>query len=181
MSKTKSLNVLYHDKIVGTLAEMPDKRIAFQYDSGWVKNGFSISPLSLPLRNDVFVPRENSREIFGGLFGVFADSLPDSWGKLLLDSHLESLGIPRGDVACLDRLAHIGRSGMGALEYFPSKEEEFDLSIAGLSYDKIAGECEKLLSSKPTDQLDVLYKMGGSSGGTRPKIFVSEDDREWIV
>jgi len=64
----------------------------------------------------VFVPPEKCRERFGGLFGVFADSLPDSWGQLLLERHLASIGIDRCDVSTLDRLAFIGRSGMGALE-----------------------------------------------------------------
>ena len=73
----KTLDVFYHEKIVGTLAEMPDKRIAFQYSEEWIRDGFAISPLSLPLKNTVFVPPEKSREYFGGLFGIFADSLPD--------------------------------------------------------------------------------------------------------
>ncbi len=126
MTGSKTLEVIYHGRSVGRLAETPDKRIAFQYSDEWQKDGFSISPFSLPLSNDVFVPNERSIERFGGLFGVFADSLPDSWGQLLLDRHLASLGINRSDITTLDRLAYIGRSGMGALEYLPSKEEDFD-------------------------------------------------------
>ncbi len=181
MQANKTLDVYYHDQIVGTLAETPDKRIAFQYNDTWQKNGFSISPFSLPLRNDVFVPNERSIDRFGGLFGVFADSLPDSWGELLLDRHLASLGIKRGDITTLERLAYVGRSGMGAIEYLPSKESDFDLKNIGIDFDTIAKECEKILSSKQSEQLDILYKMGGSSGGTRPKILLSEANKEWIV
>ena len=181
MTGSKTLEVIYHGRSVGRLAETPDKRIAFQYSDEWQRDGFSISPFSLPLSNDVFVPNERSIERFGGLFGVFADSLPDSWGQLLLDRHLASLGINRSDITTLDRLAYIGRSGMGALEYLPSKEADFDFSPSGLSFDEIAKECEKILSSKTSDQLDLLYKMGGSSGGTRPKILLSEGGEDWIV
>ena len=181
MTGKKVLEVRCHGKLVGTLAEIPDKRIAFQYSSSWIKEGFSISPLSLPLRDDVFIPREQSREYFGGLFGVFADSLPDSWGQLLLDRYLASLGISRDDVSTLDRLAYIGRSGMGALEYYPAEESDFNVGADNLDFDLIAKECENLLSSKTSDQLDFLYKVGGSSGGTRPKIFLSEEGNEWIV
>ena len=78
MTETRILEVHYHGRIVGTLAEMPDRRIAFQYSEEWIKDGFSISPLSLPLRSDVFIPPEKTREYFSGLFGVFSDSLPDS-------------------------------------------------------------------------------------------------------
>lgn len=177
----RSLEVHYHGKLVGQLAEMPDKRIAFQYSDEWLHTGFSISPLSLPLKSDVFVPSENSRDRFFGLFGIFAGSLPDSWGELLLDRYLQSIGLRKDTISALDRLAYVGRSAMGALEYHPSKDADFDIDIAGLNYDKVASECEKLLSSKESDQLDVLYKMGGSSGGTRPKIMIRDHEKEWIV
>ena len=88
MRENRSLEVFYHGKRVGRLAETQDRLVAFQYDAQWLKDGFSVSPFSLPLRNDVFLPEEKSRERFGGMFGVFADSLPDSWGMLLLDRHL---------------------------------------------------------------------------------------------
>ena len=181
MTDTKKIEVYYHGDIVGYLAETPNHLIAFQYADNWLRNGFSISPLSLPLNNSVFIPPEKCRDRFGGMFGVFADSLPDSWGQLLLDRHLSSLGIDKGDVGTLHRLAYIGKSGMGALEYHPAKEIDFRIDAAGLNYDRIAEECENILSSKTSDQLDLLYHMGGSSGGTRPKILLSEGDKDWIV
>lgn len=181
MSISKVLDVYYKNRHVGTLAEMADKRIAFQYDREWIRTGFSISPLSLPLSNEVFVPSERSIERFGGLFGVFSDSLPDSWGELLLDRYLSSIGISREKVSTLDRLAYIGTSGMGALEYIPAKNTDFDVIGSKLNFDEIAKECGELLSSKLSDKIDVLFKLGGSSGGTRPKVFLSEQGREWIV
>lgn len=181
MKESRTLDVFYKGRLVGKLAEMADRRIAFQYDDEWLRDGFAISPLSLPLKGNVFVPPETSRDYFGGLFGVFADSLPDSWGQLLLTRYLESVGIKREKISTLDRLAYVGRSGMGALEYFPSKETRANFNTGKLDFDKIAEECDNILSSKTSDRLDVLYKMGGSSGGTRPKIFLSEDQKEWIV
>ena len=181
MKRTKKLEVCCYGELVGYLAETPDHVIAFQYADAWIRNGFSISPLSLPLGNGVFVPPEKCRDRFSGLFGVFADSLPDSWGQLLLDRRLSSMGIDRGDISTLDRLAFVGRSGMGALEYHPTREADFRIETAGLDYDRIAKECDKILSSKTSDQLDVLYHLGGSSGGTRPKILLTENGRDWII
>ena len=140
MTRTKKLEVHCYGETVGYLAETPDRLIAFQYTDAWVRNGFPISPLSLPLGSSVFVPPEKCRERFGGLFGVFADSLPDSWGQLLLDRHLASMGIDRHELSTLDRLAFVGRSGMGALEYHPTKEADFRIETAGLDYDRIAEE-----------------------------------------
>ena len=74
----KKVAVKYNDSIVGYLAEIEPSVIGFQYDDAWVKNGFSISPLSLPLNNSVHVSK---KELFAGLFGVFWDSLPDGWGE----------------------------------------------------------------------------------------------------
>ena len=176
---TKSLDVFYKGRIVGTLAETADRRVAFQYSDDWLNDGFSISPFSLPLKSDVFVPSMDSREYFRGMFGVFADSLPDNWGELLLDRTLLQNGIRREEIGPLDRLAYVGSSGMGALEYYPSKNSDF--SFDGIDYDMIAKECDKILSSKPSDKLDILYNLGGSSGGTRPKILISDNNKEWII
>ena len=56
----------------------------------------------------------------------------------------------------------------------------FPRTMAQLHY-FIAKECENILSSKESNQLDILFKMGGSSGGTRPKILISENNRDWII
>lgn len=181
MMATKKLDVYYHNQLVGTLAESPDKLIAFQYSTEWQNNGFSISPLALPLRNDVFTPPEKNRHTFQGLFGVFADSMPDSWGQLLMERYLSSLGINTGDLSVLDRLAYIGTTGMGALEYYPSMSGDFDRIDVSMDYDEIAKACKNILDSKTSDQLDLLYKLAGSSGGTRPKILLEESGDEWIV
>ena len=84
MSETKTLQVMYDEKLVGTLAMASGHKVAFQYSEEWLEDGFSISPFSLPLKNQVFVPQ---KDYFDGLFGVFADSLPDNWGPIILSGH----------------------------------------------------------------------------------------------
>ena len=175
----KTLEVYYHNMLVGTLAEASDKRIAFQYSDSWIKNGFTISPFSLPLADTVYLPQIQNRDIFHGLFGVFTDSLPDSWGEVLLDRYLRTKGVDPGSITVIDRLSFVGNSGMGALEYHPSRAEDF--SVNGIDYDELAGDCEKILSSQESGKLDVLYRLGGSSGGTRPKVLITEGGKDWIV
>ena len=89
------LEVTFHGRAAGTLSEAADHRIAFAYAPEWLREGFPISPFSLPLKPEVFVP---SFRHFGGLFGVFADSLPDAWGQLLETGTIP----PRGFGALLD-------------------------------------------------------------------------------
>ena len=78
MSATKRLQVMYDEKLVGTLAMASGHKVAFQYSEEWLENGFSISPFSLPLKNQVYVPQ---KDYFDGLFGVFADTLSGHWNK----------------------------------------------------------------------------------------------------
>ena len=36
---------------------MKNNIVAFEYDNEWLNNGFSISPYSLPLKKQVFIPK----------------------------------------------------------------------------------------------------------------------------
>lgn len=82
MDRIKQLNVFYHERKVGTLALYKERLAVFEYDKEWIEDGFPISPFSLPLEKRVFMP---GIDPFGGLFGVFADSLPDGWEHFLID------------------------------------------------------------------------------------------------
>ena len=45
MKKIDRLTVKYHNDVVGVISLTPDdKRLAFEYDSLWLAEGFSISP-----------------------------------------------------------------------------------------------------------------------------------------
>jgi len=55
--KIQSLKVNYGDREVGTLALYKDYFAAFQYSKEWLETGFSISPFSLPLKEDLFIPK----------------------------------------------------------------------------------------------------------------------------
>lgn len=167
----EKLNVYIGDRIVGYLAKYKDKYL-FEYDQSWIKDGYSISPFSLPLRKGVFVPKDNT---FNGMFGVFADSLPDSWGNLLLDRFLSKEGIDKKDG--LVRLSVIGSNGMGALEYRPNYllKETLDFDL-----DKYQEEANKILNKEEAN-IDYLFKNGYSSGGARPKVLVNIDNEEWLI
>ena len=176
MDNYKYLKVFYNDKLVGTLAKTPDGLVAFEYDSEWLVTGFSISPFSLPLQKKVYLPKF---EPFEGLFGVFNDSLPDGWGRLLVDRLLLKNKINPSEIDNLNRLAVVQECGMGALTYKP--EHKFETQEQESDYDKLAQECSKILESQNSDNLDELFKLGGSSGGARPKILTKINGEDWII
>ena len=176
MDKYKYLKVFYNDILVGTLAKTPERVVAFEYDLDWLNNGFSISPFSLPLIKKVFIPKY---EPFDGLFGVFNDSLPDGWGRLLVDRLFLKNKINPTEIDNLNRLAVVQESGMGALTYKPEHRFQTENDVSNL--DILAQECSKILESQNSDNLDELFQLGGSSGGARPKILTSIDNEDWII
>ena len=56
MSQRESLEVRMDDRLVGTLALTANHKVAFSYSEEWLEHGFSVSPFSLPLKNEVFDP-----------------------------------------------------------------------------------------------------------------------------
>ena len=59
--QVNKLSVFYRDRKVGELSMTPDDRCcAFQYSREWLLGGFSISPIDLPLKSDLFVAKPES-------------------------------------------------------------------------------------------------------------------------
>ncbi|WP_215699634.1 type II toxin-antitoxin system HipA family toxin [Clostridium sp. MCC353] len=172
----KHLNVFCQGRKMGTMALYKERFAAFEYDKEWLIDGFAISPFSLPLEQKVFIPKIDP---FEGIFGVFADSLPDGWGRLLVDRLMLKNHVDPKTLGNLERLAIVGATGMGALSYEP--DYHFENTAVCQDLDKMAQECAKILKKQPSDHLDDLFMMGGSSGGARPKIFTQVDGEEWII
>ena len=175
IENVKKLTVKYNCRTVGILSLLEDK-IAFQYDEGWVKNGFPISPISLPLSREIYINRKDN---FGGLYGAFHDSLPDGWGELLISRMLAKKGINYETLNPLIKLSIIGDSGLGGLSYEPSQA---DREQFGYDLDELAKQAANVLDDgDAASNFDEIYYMGGSSGGARPKAHIKSDDGEWIV
>jgi serine/threonine-protein kinase HipA len=151
---------------IGRLADAGDG-VLFQYAESFLASGLWLSPFKLPLHPGVF---EAERKSFDGLHGVFNDSLPDGWGLLLLDRMLKASGASLQDLSPLDRLAMIGARGMGALEYEP-EEYRAERDGAILDLDGLAEDSRRILDEGASlDAVNALFRLGGSSGGARPKI-----------
>jgi hypothetical protein len=114
------LQVTLGDQSVGMLAMAPKGAIVFEYSADWIAHGFDIAPKSLAFNTQ---PQLAKSPLFGGLHGVFNDSLPDGWGLLLMDRALgQRMGWARQHITPLDRLAYMGTRAMGALGYAPEMD-----------------------------------------------------------
>ena len=120
MGKDLRLNVFHNGRQVGALAQLHGL-IYFSYTAEWIASGFSISPRSLPLSNKAY--QANGR-YFEGLFGVFADSLPDGWGIRLAMRRLAEKGISYAALSPLEKLSYLGEDGLGGLNCVPCLAEE---------------------------------------------------------
>lgn len=77
MHDIRQIEVWCGERLVGRLALGREGLCLFEYAPEWLRDGFSISPFELPLRNGVIVAKARP---FEGGFGVFDDCLPDGWG-----------------------------------------------------------------------------------------------------
>ena len=144
INNIKKLTVKYNGITVGYLAEIKNSEIAFQYNEDWIMSGFSISPFSLPLDNKIYICKNDA---FGGLYGVFHDSLPDGWGALLQLRAFRAQGINVNRLSPLTRLSLIDSSGLGALKYEPTQCEENQQALIDL--DKIAKDVLLIYDNSP--------------------------------
>ena len=177
MNSIDKLFVKYHGREVGELGMTPEgSRCVFSYDKEWLATGFSISPLDLPLKPDLFIAPEQP---FWGNFGIFEDSLPDGYGRYLLNRMLRKQGIDEMQLSPLQRLSIVGDSGMGALCYEP--EMQFEKAVEERSLSELQELALEVLSEKNDEDAALLYYSSGNSGGCRPKCLYHDAEGDWLV
>lgn len=150
---------------VGRLA-LKARRILFEYDPVFLGSKLELSPVRLPLTPDVV---EGQPDVLDGLMGVFDDSLPDGWGRLLIDRRAAEQGLSASTLSPLDRLTLVGARSMGALIYEPEIALE-DPVMVKLS--ELARETKTVLEGTSGADLERLIAIGGSPKGARPKVLI---------
>jgi serine/threonine-protein kinase HipA len=174
-------------QIVGAIAWNPEKEVAsFEYDPKFDLEKYAVSPVKMPSKNRIYsFPELRNVETFKGLPGLLADSLPDKYGKELINVWLAQNGRPENSLNPVELLCFIGKRGMGALEFEPNVQPDiksYTLELSGL-----IETTQKLLQNKENVQLhttnkmrdtmlDVL-KMGTSAGGARPKAIIAYNEQ----
>lgn len=154
---------------VGRLAYHSGK-IYFEYDRDFISSGLEISPIKLPLQPGL---KTFDPFLFEGLPGVFNDSLPDGWGRLLVDRAARAKGLPLEKITPLDRLAYVGTSGIGALTFKPDHGEK--ITENQINLDLLASMVQEVLDGEADEVLQELLALNGSSAGARPKAMIGVD------
>lgn len=156
---------------VGRLA-VRERKIYFEYERSFIEQNIEISPLRLPLQPGL---QSFDNTLFEGLPGVFNDSLPDGWGRLLFDRLARSQNILPADITPLDRLAHTGMHGLGAITYEP----DFGISEQNenINLDRLSADAQIALDDESSDVLENLIALNGSSAGARPKALIGINEQ----
>ncbi|ASL25595.1 type II toxin-antitoxin system HipA family toxin [Azotobacter chroococcum] len=166
----ESLVVTTNGIKVGELYKAEAKGIYFTYDKAWLMNGYNLSPFTMKFDDKPQLAQDN---LFLGLHGPFADSLPDGWGLLLMDRFFNSY-FGQGTsltLTQLDRLAYMGDRAMGAFEYHPKAEKE---ELTGpINLAQLFEASVEIQEGETTRVLKSLRLAGGSPGGARPKAIVA--------
>ena len=149
---------------VGTLSDY-GRETLFEYDASFLSRGLNPAPFKLPLRSGVQVSDHAGNM---ETFGLFEDSLPDGWGRRLVDVAFRKRHGRLPTV--LERLACVGSNGMGALVYEPAEELAEEVAACDLS--ALAKSAMAFDAGRAEDVLPAVRKAGGSSGGARPKAFI---------
>ncbi len=158
---------------VGRLAYR-DQVAYLEFDQAFLRAGLDLSPVHH--KTNAGLQRPYDTDVFDGLHGMFNDSLPDGWGRLLINRRARQLGVEPSTLTPLDRLACVGNSGIGALCYAPSIEV-WETDLNDLDLDQLAADARLILEGDISEVLLSLGQAGGSPGGARPKalIALSED------
>ena len=176
-----AIDVRLWNRSVGAVALDPRwGYYAFEYMPSFVKSGIELAPLTMPLAQAgaPFIFTDLPEQTYKRLPALLADALPDDFGNALIDGWMAAKGVERGRITALDRLAYMGKRGMGALEFHPSRApasaESTALSLAALvesARRAVHGELDA--DHLAGAALAQIIKVGTSAGGARAKAVVA--------
>lgn len=180
--QVSAIDVVCWGRRAGALAFDPARGYyAFEYYPEFRRTGIEIAPFMLPLAREGAAIFPNLPErTYHRLPPFIADSLPDDFGNSLIDAWMAKNNVSPASFTPLDRLAYIGRRGMGALEYRPALREGRASKATAIELNELVSAARKavavnLKNARPDEvdaELAQLIEVGTSAGGARAKAVV---------
>ena len=109
---------------------------------------------------------------------MLADALPDAFGNALIDAWMAEHGMAKSEVTTLDRLAYMGKRGVGALEFKPERGSHSE-SAAPLEMKSLVESARELMEgdlgvdAHAKAALANIIHVGTSAGGARAKAVIA--------
>jgi len=188
VKSTEVIEVRAWGSRVGAIALDPQLgHYAFAYTPEWRRSGMEFAPLTMPLAGpDVFIFPSLPEITYYRLPGMLADALPDAFGNALIDAWMARQGIGREEITTLDRLAYMGKRGVGALEFHPERGSHRE-SSAPLEMQSLVEEARKLIEGnlsvdhEAQAALANILRVGTSAGGARAKAVISWNPQTNVI
>ncbi len=176
-----AIEVILWGETVGAVARDPRLGYyAFEYSPAFLHSGIEIAPFTMPLltARDPYIFTDLSELTYKRLPAMLADALPDDFGNGLIDAWMAGKGIDKSNITALDRLAYMGKRGMGALEFKPARNMARKNSTAIELSALIDGARRAVKGEIGTDHLAIaalsqIIQVGTSAGGARAKAVIS--------
>jgi len=154
---------------------------AFEYQPAFLRSGIELAPLMMPLAaaRDPFVFADLPHLTYRRLPGLLADALPDDFGNALIDAWMAREGAGKAQITSLDRLAYMGKRGLGALEFKPVRGPKPSKSATAIEMSELVESARRAVQGEvDTDAhaeaaLAQILQVGTSAGGARAKAVVS--------
>ncbi|MGW9157537.1 type II toxin-antitoxin system HipA family toxin [Microbacterium sp. NPDC055665] len=180
-TRVEVLRVYIWDELVGAVAPS-GRAYAFEYAPSWRRRGIELAPIlmptSLPRRAQrVFSFPGLNEQTYQGLPPMLADSVPDRFGNGIIDSVLAREGVLPSEISAIDRLAYVGKRGMGALTFAPDSSPRAQHTAVEMNHlveaarAALRGELDS--PAVTTESLNELIQVGTSAGGARAKAVIA--------
>lgn len=177
--------LLWGDFVGAVLWDETTGTALFEYDRAFAAEGLDLSPIHMP----VSAPRiysfgSLSRDTFMGLPGLLADSLPDAYGKAMLDRWLAFNS--RTTANPVERLCYQAGRSMGALEFEPAQRiiendtEQIEVASLVEVARQVLDNKKKLrvnLGDNVPQSLSTIISVGTSAGGARAKAVIAFNEK----
>ncbi len=168
-------------QLVGAVARDPRlDYYAFEYAPEFIASGVELAPLTMPLSaaGNAFIFNDLPTATFQRLPAMLADALPDDFGNGLIDAWMATKGIAKDAITPLDRLAYMGKRGMGALEFRPARGPTAKSSTA-VQLSRLVESARQAIHGELNNDrnasaaLKQLIQVGTSAGGARAKATIA--------
>lgn len=169
---------------VGALVELENGRVIFEYEGAFARRGLQISPVHLPTeqRGPVSFDELRRATAFEGLPGVFADAVPDLFGRRAIQAYYAARGQSALALSPVQRLLYVGERAIGALTFHPTEEiPTKPAELQSLDVQALAQDAQRIVREEPDVAIREIYRIGSSAGGRRPKAIIHYDADEHTI
>lgn len=195
--ETAVVKLWEHD--VGAVSWLAQSGYAvFEFEPTFLRMGLDISPIHMPVAeagagDALWAFPALSRQTFLGLPGLLADSLPDKFGNRIIEAWLARNGRDPGSFSPVERLCYTCRRAMGALEFAPPVNRQFDRPVS-VEIAQLVELAQSVVSRRMALDVDIsgsdkenaealldILRVGTSAGGARPKAVIAIDQQGKVM